>query len=332
MTAPLKVLNPMTIPDRPSGPSGTTCKTKTMILSDAVVIFTEKADWHSKGLSLACTREGLRPVILSTSDCGFDLASGRPGLILPGLEGRLPGAIFVRLIPAGSTEQITARLGLLHAARAAGVQVVNDARAIEACVDKSMTSFLIAHAGLPTPRTIVVEKPDAAQAARETIGGDVVLKPLFGAQGKGIRRLAPGDPLPAPDEVGGVYYLQEFIASRGSTAAGGAHDWRVFVLDGKPLAAMIRRSDGWVTNIFQGAQGEAADAAGEAGALAVRAAAAVGAAYAGVDLIEDEDGRFLILEVNSMPAWKGLAEATGVDVAAALARDLAGRLARPRAA
>lgn len=303
-----------------------------MILPDTVVILTEKADWHSNGLRDACAREGLRPVILSTTDCGFDVSSGRPGLVFPGLDGRLPGAFFVRLIAAGTTEQITARLGLLHAARALGIRVVNDARAIEACVDKSMTTFLLANAGLPTPRTIVTEKPEVAEAARGTLGGDVVLKPLFGAQGKGIRRLGPGDPLPAPDEVGGLYYLQEFVASRGSRAAGGAHDWRVFVLNGRPLAAMIRRSESWVTNIFQGADGEPADPSGRTAELAVAAAAAVGADYAGVDLIEDEDGRFLVLEVNSMPAWKGLQTATGVDVAQALARDLATRLARPDAA
>ncbi|MFC3693596.1 RimK family alpha-L-glutamate ligase [Chenggangzhangella methanolivorans] len=303
-----------------------------MILPDTVVIFTEKADWHSNGLAKACANAGLCPIILSIADCGFDVASGRPGLVLPGLDGRLPGAIFVRLVPAGTTEQITARLGLLHAARSAGVRVVNDARAIEACVDKSMTTFLLAQAGLPTPRTIVTEKPEAAEAARKTLGGDVVLKPLFGAQGKGLVRLRDGDPLPPSEDVGGLYYLQEFVASRGSRAAGGAHDWRVFVLGGKPLAAMIRRSDGWVTNIFQGADGEPADPTGAPADYAVRAAAAVGADYAGVDLIEDEDGRFLVLEVNSMPAWKGLQTATGVDVAAALAGDLAQKLARPDAA
>ncbi|HEY0292694.1 MAG TPA: RimK family alpha-L-glutamate ligase [Hansschlegelia sp.] len=302
-----------------------------MILEDAVVIFTEKADWHSNSLAAALKREGLRPLILSIADCGFELGTGRPGLRLPGLD-RLPGAIFIRLLPAGTTEQITARLGLLHAARALGVAVINDARAVEVCVDKSMTTFVLAEAGLPTPRTVVRERREDAIAALESLGGDAVLKPLFGAQGKGLIRVRSADDLPQPDDVAGVYYLQEFVASRGSRAAGGAHDWRVFVLDGKPIGAMIRRSDGWVTNIFQGATGEAASIDGEAASLAVRAAAAVGAAYAGVDLIEAEDGRFLVLEVNSMPAWKGLTHATGVDVAAALAADVARRLARPDAA
>lgn len=302
------------------------------MIEDAVVIFTEKAEWHSRGLAAALSREGLRPLVLSMNDCGFDLATGRPGLVIPGLESRLPGAIFVRLIADGTTEQITARLGFLHAAAALGVAVLNDARAIEACVDKSTTTFRMAAAGLPTPRTVTLEGRDEAQAAFEAMGGDAVLKPLFGAQGKGLIRLKPGDALPLPEAVGGVYYLQEFVASRGSSTDGGAHDWRVFVLGGRTIAAMIRRSDGWVTNIFQGARGEPAAIDGEAAALAVRAAAAVGAEYAGVDLIQAEDGRFLVLEVNSMPAWKGLTDATGIDVAGALAGHVALRLARSDAA
>ena len=101
---------------------------------------------------------------------------------------RLPRAVLVRSIPAGSFEQVTLRLGLLHALEAMGVAVVNTARAIERCVDKSTTSFLLARAGLPTPPTWVVEQPDAARLLVEQAaarGERLVLKPLFGAQGRG---------------------------------------------------------------------------------------------------------------------------------------------------
>src|SRR5262249_48065538 len=56
--------------------------------------------------------------------------------------------------------------------------------------------------------------------------------------------------------------------------------------------------------------------------LAVRAAAAVGADFAGIDLLHDADGRTLVLEVNSMPAWSGLQKVTRTNIAAALAADL----------
>lgn len=292
---------------------------------DTVVVFTEDADWHTRTLRLALESEGFSVLVRSLNDCGFAIGETPHGLMIPGLDGDLPAAAFVRIIAKGSTEQITARLGLLHALRECGVKVMNDARAIERCVDKSMTSFLIAQAGLPTPRTFVSERREAMQALIDAAPGDTVLKPLFGAQGKGIRKIGPREALPEPERVGGVYYLQEFVAA--AAPAGTYQDWRVFVVGARAEAAMIRRSQRWITNIHQGAVGEAALPSPEIAAMAVRATAAVGADYAGVDLIEDAQGRFAVLEVNSMPAWKGLERATGLRIANLLARHLAGCLA-----
>ncbi|UOK70998.1 ATP-grasp domain-containing protein [Ancylobacter polymorphus] len=292
--------------------------------SDTVVIFTEDADWHTRRLKAAIAREGFPVLVLSLNDCGFAIGGTAHGLLLPGLGDALPAAAFVRLIAKGSTEQITARLGLLHALSALGVKVMNDARAIERCVDKSMTSFLIAQAGLPTPRSFVGEDRAAMQALLDAAPGDMVLKPLFGAQGRGIRRLAPRALLPEPEKVGGLYYLQDFVAA---PSAESYQDWRVFVIGGTVTGAMLRRSPVWITNIHQGAVGVPAPFDARAHELAIRATAAVGADYAGVDLIEDAQGQFQVLEVNSMPAWKGLQQATGLDIASALARHLAATLA-----
>ena len=63
-------------------------------------------------------------------------------MAIPGFEGQLPDAAFVRSIAAGSFEQVTLRLSLLHALRELGVAIYNDARAIEKSVDKAMTSFV----------------------------------------------------------------------------------------------------------------------------------------------------------------------------------------------
>ncbi len=292
--------------------------------SDTVVIFTEDADWHTRRLKAAIEREGFDVLVLSLNDCGFAIGETAHGLVLPGLGDRLPAAAFVRLIDKGSTEQITARLGLLHALRELGVKVMNDARAIERCVDKSMTSFLIASAGLPTPRSFVGEDRAAMQALVDEAPGDMVLKPLFGAQGRGIRRIPRRSPLPEPEKVGGIYYLQDFVAA---PEAETYQDWRVFVIGEKVVASMLRRSPRWITNIHQGAVGLPAPFDARAHELAIRATAAVGADYAGVDLIEDARGALQVLEVNSMPAWKGLQRATDIDVAAALARHLATALA-----
>ncbi|MCK0196303.1 RimK family alpha-L-glutamate ligase [Ancylobacter sp. 6x-1] len=292
--------------------------------ADTVVIFTEDADWHTRTLRLAIEKQGLRVLVLSLNDCGFAIGETPHGLLIPGLDGALPAAVFIRVIAKGTTEQITVRLSLLHALRELGVKVMNDARAIERCVDKSMTSFLIAKAGLPTPRTFVREDRAAMQALVDEAPGDSVLKPMFGAQGKGIRRIAPRDALPEPEKVGGVYYLQEFVEGRQND--GMFQDWRVYVVGGRAISAMIRRSERWITNIHQGAAGIPAPVDGIAAAYAVRATHAVGADYAGVDLIEDAQGRFTVLEVNSMPAWKGLQRTTDIDVAGAMAGHLVASL------
>jgi glutathione synthase/RimK-type ligase-like ATP-grasp enzyme len=102
--------------------------------------------------------------------------------------------------------------------------------------------------------------------------------------------------------VNGTYYLQEFVPA----AQAHHQDWRLFVCAGTVIAAMIRHGTSWITNIKQGARAKAAIASQELIDLAVRSAGCVGADYAGVDIIQAPDGRFLVLEVNSMPAWNGL--------------------------
>ena len=282
-------------------------------------------EWHTRRLVAAARERGVETIVCALADCRFTIGSGdvRANMI-PGLPpGALPDATFVRTVAAGSFEQVTFRLAILHALEASGVPVVNPPRAIERCVDKGMTSFLLHRAGLPTPPTCVTENTETADRWRNEVGGgaDVVLKPLFGSQGRGLRRLRRGDLLPPPSEVAGVYYLQRFV---GREAAW--HDIRVFVVGGRPVAAMRRHGRSWITNVARGGRCEAVPAAGRFGDLAVAAAAAVGAGYAGIDLIEDAAGGVQVLEVNSMPAWKGLQSVTAdADIAAVLIDDLLAR-------
>ena len=60
--------------------------------------------------------------------------------------------------------------------------------------------------------------------------------------------------------------------------------------------------------------------------LAEAAAQAVGACYAGVDIIRDYVGNYWVLEVNGIPAWKGLQSVCQVDIAAALVNDMLARI------
>ena len=290
-----------------------------------IAIFAERPQWHANRLRTALAARGADGVCVSLGDCSFDTGAGAHGLDLPGFRGQLPDGALVRTISAGSFEQVTLRLGLLHALHDLGVPVCNDARAIERCVDKSTTTFLLSRAGVPTPPTWVCESPEHARAVAEReigAGRPVVLKPLFGAQGRGLHFIDDASRLPGPDEVAGVYYLQRYV----ETGEGDFRDWRVFVVGGRAVAAMIRHGDQWITNVGQGARCEGASPDGEVGALAVAAADAVGAGFAGVDIIRDAGGRHQVLEVNSMPAWQGLQGVSRVDLAQEIADHFLARL------
>lgn len=223
--------------------------------------------------------------------------------------------VLARIIPDGTLEQLIVRVDLLHALEDSGVRVINSALAIERTVNKARTTALLEAAGLPTPETIICETSDAAMEAFRALG-DVVLKPLFGSMGLGMLRLREAEmawrAFRTLDRIGGVFYLQK-------TLDHGGRDLRAFVVGDQVLAAIERRADGWCTSVARGATSVAVPIDDEAAQLALRATRAVHADYAGVDLITDRDGRIYVIEVNGIPGWRGLHQATGIDVAGALA-------------
>ena len=248
-----------------------------------------------------------------------------------GGEVRLDGcdAVIVRGIPRGSLEQVIFRVDALHALVERGVTCVNGPRAIERTVDKFLASALLARAGVPTPRTIACERPEDALEAFEELGGDVIVKPLFGSMGAGMTRVDDAD---VADRVfhalaleRAVYYLQE-------TLAHDDRDLRAFVVGGRVLAAIERHGSGWRANLARGARARATELSTEQERLCVEAAAVVGADYAGVDLLRGPDGREYVLELNGIPGWHGLQEATGADVAAALVAHVETVVSEARAA
>ncbi|WP_233836332.1 ATP-grasp domain-containing protein [Paraburkholderia sp. ZP32-5] len=305
-----------------------------------VAIMTDETGWHTGRLKKALRARGADARCVDLANCRIDTTWQPHGLAIPGFGHTLPDAVFVRGIAGGSFEQVTLRLGILHALRESGVPVYNDARAIERSVDKSMTSFLLHRAGVPTPATWAGESAAFAQRVliREAAAGrQVVLKPLFGSQGQGLRRLgARGGslaPLPSLARYQQVAYLQRYVASGRP-----GFDWRVLVIGGRAVAAMRRvGGKGWIHNFAQGARCEPAELSTRLAQTAVQAAAALGLDYAGVDLIPDACGADggdaldgggaapLVLEVNGVAAWRGLQSVTPFDIATVLVDDLLDR-------
>lgn len=289
-----------------------------------LVIFTDDPGWHGKQLRLAFAGLGYSTEFVSLTECRFSIESGQQPLIIPGFEQALPDAAFVRGVPGGSLEEVVLYLDILHALKAMSIPVYNDGHAVERSVDKGMTSFLLHNAGLPTPATWVLRnRADALAIAEAELkkGNFLISKPLFGSQGEGIRRIEKMTDLFWLTASHGVYYLQRFVHCAGV----GFSDNRVFVINGCAVAAMRRRGKSWLNNVARGASCERIEPDTELAELAVKATAALAMDYAGVDIIQDKDGRYMVIEVNSIPAWKGLESVCDVNIAALLADDLISR-------
>jgi RimK family alpha-L-glutamate ligase len=289
-----------------------------------IPVFTDDPGWHGKRLQEAFAVRGYQAVFISLKDCFFDLAAGLKGVVIPGFD-QLPKFAFVRGVPGGTLQQVITRLDVLHALEMLGVKVYNTGRAVERTVDKAMTSFLLHNHGVSTPDTWVCESRHEAEnivSQENSRGIGLVIKPLFGSQGNGVRLIKPGDKLPVPmqQHVDGLYYLQRYVDS----GEGQWHDHRVFVIQGKAIAAMVRHGASWVNNVALGGRCEALPLSGELIALAEAASKAVEIDYCGVDIIRGQDGKAYVLEVNSIPAWKGLQGVVDIDIAQALVDDCLG--------
>jgi RimK family alpha-L-glutamate ligase len=300
-----------------------------------VAILSARKGWHTDQLCGALVAHGAIPQLLTyeslvarlgatheSSRVAADIAAG-PSPSDSSARAAPPfgiavDAVLARIIPSGSLEQIIYRVDALHWFEDAGIRVVNSPRAIERSVDKFYTSALLQQAGLATPDTVVCERSEDAIAAFRDMG-DVIVKPLFGSMGLGMVRVHDEEiawrVFRALDAIRGVYYLQRTIDH-------GGRDVRAFVVGDRVIGAIERRStDGgpqWRTNYSRGGAVRPLALSSAWTDMAVRAARAVGADYAGVDLLPADDGTVYTLEVNAIPGWRGLHEATGVDVAAAI--------------
>jgi RimK family alpha-L-glutamate ligase len=283
-----------------------------------VAVIGSTEGWHAERLERALTDRG--------HACAFAPVTRMVGRIDGGLTVRsrevaldAQDVVVVRGIPRGSLEQVVFRVDALHALAAVGVRAVNGALAIERTIDKFLASALLAAAGLPTPRTVACERADDALAAFDDLGADVIVKPLFGSMGFGMARLEDRDVAQRVfrglEIDRSVYYLQETLPHDGV-------DVRALVVGDRVIAAIERVGDGWRANLARGASARPIALDERRARMCVRAAAALGADYAGVDLLRAAGGRDYVIEVNGIPGWQGVQRATGVDVAAALVEHL----------
>lgn len=292
-----------------------------------VAILSARSGWHTDELLRALRSREHSGLVVPYEAVVARMGGGPRVSSLSSMGEQLlaADAVLARIIPSGSLEQIIYRVDALHWLEDRGMRVMNSPRAIERCVDKFYTSALLHEAGLATPETIVCEGVDDAMAAVREMG-DVIIKPLFGSMGHGMVRVSDPDTafrvMRALELTRAVFYVQRVIEHNG--------DVRAFVVGDRVVAAMQRRSrdGGWRTNISLGGEARAIELSAAWAELALWAARAVGAEYAGVDLLPARDGTLYVLEVNGIPGWSGIQSVTETDIAGAIVDQLVGGGAR----
>ncbi len=295
-----------------------------------IPIFTDDPGWHGARLKESFAARGVDTVFVSLQACVIDLLGMAPVIKIPGFDS-LPPAVFVRGVSGGTMQQVITRLNVLHMLSLLNVKIYNDVKAIERTVDKAMTSFLLRKHGVNTPPTWVSESRGQVENVRQIAARNnqlLVMKPLFGSQGLGVRKLLANEPLPVPMEqhVDGVYYFQQLIETPLLNNKEAPHDYRVFVINNTVVATMKRIGNSWVNNVAAGGRCESVGDNEQLTRLALQAASALDIDYCGVDIIQSMSGEYYVLEVNSIPAWKGLQSVTEINVAQLLVNDFLSKI------
>ncbi len=276
-----------------------------------IAIITDDPGWHGKELHLAFEAKGFRCTNVSLTQCSLNMSNhdasdqSSSSICIPGFENELPDGVFVRGVPGGTLEEVVFYLDILHALQEVKILVYNNARAVERSVDKGMTSFLLHNAGIATPPTWVGNDVHQAYSfVRKELakGHKIVVKPLFGSQGKNLQLISKADDITDFGIYNKIYYLQRFIDS-GTTEA---HDYRLFVIANEVVSSMRRQGEDWIANVATGAKCFPAVLDEQFTSLAQNSVRRVGMHYGGVDLMRDKQGQLWVTEVNSIPAWKGL--------------------------
>lgn len=244
---------------------------------------------------------------VTTQACSADVAELSP------LDLLTLDALIVRTMPLGSFEQIIYRMDALQAVERSGIPVVNPPRTLEIAIDKWLTLERLSRLRVPIPPTVACQTRDAAMQSFEELGRDVVVKPIFGGEGRGIARVSDIDiawrVFSTLAQLGSVLYVQQFLPNFG-------YDIRVLKIGQRWLSVKRRSPPGqWRTNVSLGSQAEPHELTDEQLRLADSAAQATGGSFLGIDLLPTRDGATVVLEVNAVPGWRGTARALGVNIA-----------------
>ena len=281
--------------------------------------------WHLQQLQSAAARQN---VFLTTApydalNSRLGIPPPRPGHINPSTGGaRVDSApladftaVLTRTMPAGTLEQITFRLAALHAARrrAPAVSWINPPAALELAIDKYATTALAADLDIAIPPTSVSQTRADALAAFDHLGGDVLVKPLFGGEGRGIVRVQNRElawtVFGTLQSLGAVIYQQQFITP-------GGLDHRYLLIGDQIHAIRRTHPTDFRANVAGGGTCQRIEPDQHLVNQTIQITGAMGLTFAAVDFLPATNRRpALLIEVNAIPGWRGAQGVIGESIA-----------------
>ncbi|MEX2683182.1 MAG: RimK family alpha-L-glutamate ligase [Candidatus Sigynarchaeota archaeon] len=295
---------------------------------DAAIICGSTDNVENAQLQRAFEQSGLNCAMVRPEDVAIGISS-KPAFAHAEIDlDAIPGFI-VRGIGITTLTKSFFRLDVLYALEQRGKVLINGARATEMAMNKALASVAIDSAGIPTPATIVTENLNHALAAFDRLGGDVVIKPVYGSRGTGIFRIQDRGVaehlLIELFRNGCAFYMQQYHpwSAPGGIEAKHPFDVRIIVIGDEFAGSMMRESPSdaqWKTNVHQGAIPRPYSPGNEEIDLALKAAKALRLEIAGVDLLHSRiTGSWIVLEANCAPGWTGLSKASNADIPARIA-------------
>lgn len=224
----------------------------------------------------------------------------------------LDGGIVRNLGFISSTEQLMKRTDALKGLESKGVILVNSSEAMLTARDKFYSLMKLKLAKIPVPETTIVEDPFEVMRLVEE-WKDVVIKPVIGSLGLGSVRVSDPDIAFRISKtilsVNQPVYVQKYINKP-------ERDIRVIVVGNQILGSIYRiNKSSWKTNVAQGALTQVLIPDQDLEEIAFKTVKALKLDYAGIDIVEDTDGSYKVIEVNASPLWKGFYEATHINPA-----------------
>ena len=288
-----------------------------------VGIISDSHDWHSKEIEFFLKKKNCIVTKIKFDDLIFKFENKTISSLNNKEINKLDG-LWVRFLKSGSTEEITTRLTILHLLEEMKVYVHNSANVVEKTVDKVRTTGLLELNNLESPITFVSFKNNLKESFVINEKNKYLLKPIFGSQGKNIKKINNFSEFKNITAVGNVFYLQKFLDSKKNKLF---FDLRVLVSNHSVVGAMERSSGNFLTNVFQGSKIKKAKIDEKLKKMCEKVSKVFNLGYGGID-IKFHDNKYYILEVNSIPSWKALQSLYKKNISKILVRDFVDRLKR----